>query len=121
MLESCTVDSNQAELLGAVPKRSNLPRLPVAARIPEAPLAKRGALLKGHTIAVDSINSMIHAYVRLVATRSGFNPDDIRIAGGAAHVAGMAARSVPIGRVAQAAVRSRALRALGEPDRKSVV
>jgi len=47
---------------------------------PKAPLGKRGALLKGHTIAVDSINSMIHAYVRLVAARSGLNPDDIRIA-----------------------------------------
>jgi ABC-type nitrate/sulfonate/bicarbonate transport system substrate-binding protein len=46
----------------------------------KAPLGKRGALLKGHTIAVDSINSMIHAYVRLVAARSGVNPDDIRIA-----------------------------------------
>jgi ABC-type nitrate/sulfonate/bicarbonate transport system substrate-binding protein len=45
-----------------------------------APLAKRGALLKGRTIAVDSINSMIHAYVRLVASRSGVAPDDIRIA-----------------------------------------
>jgi NitT/TauT family transport system substrate-binding protein len=47
---------------------------------PKSPLAKRGALLKGHTIAVDSINSMIHAYVRLVAARGGLNPDDIRIA-----------------------------------------
>jgi len=47
---------------------------------PKSPLAKRGALLKGHTIAVDSINSMIHAYVRLVAARSGLPPDDIRIA-----------------------------------------
>ena len=46
----------------------------------KAPLGKRGALLKGHTIAVDSINSMIHAYVRLVAARSGVNPDDIRVA-----------------------------------------
>jgi len=46
----------------------------------KAPLGKRGALLKGHTIAVDSINSMIHAYVRLVASRAGVNPDDIRIA-----------------------------------------
>jgi NitT/TauT family transport system substrate-binding protein len=46
----------------------------------KAPLEKRGALLKGYTIAVDSINSMIHAYVRLVAARSGVNPDDIRIA-----------------------------------------
>ena len=47
---------------------------------PKAPLAKRGALLKGHTIAVDSINSMIHAYVRLIAARAGINPDDIRVA-----------------------------------------
>jgi NitT/TauT family transport system substrate-binding protein len=46
----------------------------------KAPFEKRGALLKGHTIAVDSINSMIHAYVRLVAARSGVNPDDIRVA-----------------------------------------
>lgn len=46
----------------------------------KAPLAKRGALLKGHTIAVDSINSMIHAYVRLIAARGGVNPDDIRVA-----------------------------------------
>ena len=46
----------------------------------KSPLEKRGALLKGHTIAVDSINSMIHAYVRLVAARSGVNPDDIRVA-----------------------------------------
>ena len=43
-------------------------------------LSKRGALLKGRTIAVDSINSMIHAYVRLIAARSGVNPDDIRVA-----------------------------------------
>jgi ABC-type nitrate/sulfonate/bicarbonate transport system substrate-binding protein len=46
----------------------------------KAPLQKRGALLKGRTIAVDSINSMIHAYVRLVAARAGVNPEDIRIA-----------------------------------------
>jgi ABC-type nitrate/sulfonate/bicarbonate transport system substrate-binding protein len=46
----------------------------------KAPLEKRGALLKGRTIAVDSINSMIHAYVRLVAARAGLNPDDVRVA-----------------------------------------
>lgn len=46
----------------------------------KAPLQKRGALLKDRTIAVDSINSMIHGYVRLIATRSGVNPEDIRIA-----------------------------------------
>ena len=47
---------------------------------PKATLQKRGALLKGRTIAVDSINSMIHAYVRLIAARGGINPDDIRVA-----------------------------------------
>lgn len=47
---------------------------------PKAPLQKRAALIKGRTIAVDSINSMIHAYVRLLAARSGVNPDDVRIA-----------------------------------------
>jgi ABC-type nitrate/sulfonate/bicarbonate transport system substrate-binding protein len=46
----------------------------------KSPLEKRGALLKGRTIAVDSINSMIHAYVRLVAARAGLHPDDIRVA-----------------------------------------
>ncbi len=47
---------------------------------PKAPLEKRAALIKGHTIAVDSINSMIHAYVRLLAARAGLKPDDVRIA-----------------------------------------
>ena len=47
---------------------------------PKAPLEKRAALLKGRTIAVDSINSMIHAYVRLLAARAGINPDDVRVA-----------------------------------------
>jgi ABC-type nitrate/sulfonate/bicarbonate transport system substrate-binding protein len=46
----------------------------------KAPLEKRAALLKGRTIAVDSINSMIHAYLRLIAARAGFKPDDIRVA-----------------------------------------
>ena len=46
----------------------------------KAPLEKRAMVLKGRTIAVDSINSMIHAYVRRIASRAGFNPDDIRIA-----------------------------------------
>ncbi len=47
---------------------------------PKAPLEKRAAVLKGRTIAVDSINSMIHAYVRLVVSRAGVGPDDVRIA-----------------------------------------
>ena len=32
------------------------------------------------TIAVDAINSIIHAYVRFLAKRSGFDPEEIRIA-----------------------------------------
>jgi NitT/TauT family transport system substrate-binding protein len=47
---------------------------------PKAPLAKRAALLKGKRIAVESINSIIHAYVRVLATRAGFSPDDMQIA-----------------------------------------
>ena len=42
-------------------------------------------------------------------------PDDIRVEGGRVHVAGMSERFVTLGRVAQAAVRSKALRELGEP------
>jgi carbon-monoxide dehydrogenase large subunit len=42
-------------------------------------------------------------------------PDDVRVAGGRVHVAGLPERALPLGRVAQAAVRSRALRGDGEP------
>jgi ABC-type nitrate/sulfonate/bicarbonate transport system substrate-binding protein len=47
---------------------------------PASPFAKRGLLLKGRTIAVDSIGSLIHAYVRIMAVRAGYNPDDLKIA-----------------------------------------
>ena len=47
---------------------------------PKAPLAQRVQLMRGRTIAVDSINSVIHAYVLLLARRAGYNPDEIRIA-----------------------------------------
>ena len=47
---------------------------------PKAPLAKRAQALKGKTIAVESINSIIHAYVLLLAKRGGFDPDEIRVA-----------------------------------------
>jgi NitT/TauT family transport system substrate-binding protein len=47
---------------------------------PKAPIEKRVAALRGRTIAVDAINSVIHAYVRYIAKRSGFDPEDIRIA-----------------------------------------
>src|SRR3972149_5022438 len=42
-------------------------------------------------------------------------PEDIRIAEGRVHVAGMPDRALTLGRVAQAAVRSKALAQMGEP------
>jgi ABC-type nitrate/sulfonate/bicarbonate transport system substrate-binding protein len=47
---------------------------------PKAPLAQRALALKGRTIGVDSINSVIHAYVRLMAKRAGYDPESIRVA-----------------------------------------
>jgi NitT/TauT family transport system substrate-binding protein len=47
---------------------------------PKAPLATRAQTLKGRTIAVDAVNSIIHAYVRLLAKRGGFDPEEINIA-----------------------------------------
>lgn len=47
---------------------------------PKAPLAQRAALLKGRTIAVDAINSVIDAYVGLLAKQAGFTHDDIHVA-----------------------------------------
>ena len=46
----------------------------------KAPLEKRAQILKGRTIAVESINSIIHAYVRLLAHRAGLDYDDVKIA-----------------------------------------
>jgi NitT/TauT family transport system substrate-binding protein len=47
---------------------------------PKATLEQRAQLMRSRTIAVDSINSVIHAYVLLLARRAGYSPDDIRIA-----------------------------------------
>jgi NitT/TauT family transport system substrate-binding protein len=47
---------------------------------PKATLDKRAQVMRGRTIAVDSINSVIHGYVLLVARRAGYSADDIRIA-----------------------------------------
>ena len=41
--------------------------------------------------------------------------EDVRIEGGRVHVAGLPDRAIPLGRVAQAAVRSKALKQVGEP------
>ncbi len=47
---------------------------------PASPFAKRGLLLKGRTIAIDSISSLIHAYVRIMAVRAGYSPDELKVA-----------------------------------------
>src|SRR5262245_6688273 len=47
---------------------------------PKAPVEQRVKALRGRTIAVDAINSVIHAYVRYLAKRAGFDPEEIRIA-----------------------------------------
>jgi ABC-type nitrate/sulfonate/bicarbonate transport system substrate-binding protein len=46
----------------------------------KAPLEKRVQVLKGRTVSVDSINSIIHAYLRLLAHVGGFDPEMIRVA-----------------------------------------
>jgi carbon-monoxide dehydrogenase large subunit len=53
--------------------------------------------------------------VRVAAELLECAAEDVRVHEGRLHVAGMPDRFVSLGRVAQAAVRSRALRALGEP------
>jgi len=47
---------------------------------PKAPVAERAKVLKGHIMAVDSINSIIDAYLGLLAKNSGFAHDDIHVA-----------------------------------------
>jgi ABC-type nitrate/sulfonate/bicarbonate transport system substrate-binding protein len=47
---------------------------------PAAPLAVRARFLKGTTIAIGGINSIQHAYVRMLAARAGFDPESIRVA-----------------------------------------
>jgi len=45
------------------------------------PLAERGRLLKGKTIAIQGVGSIVHAWERLVAARGGLDPEtDVRIA-----------------------------------------
>ncbi|HEV8015138.1 MAG TPA: ABC transporter substrate-binding protein [Stellaceae bacterium] len=63
---------------------------------PKAPLAQRAALLKGRTIAVDSVSSVIDAYLGLLAKNAGFTHDDIHIApmGPPEMVAALAAKKI---------------------------
>lgn len=47
---------------------------------PQAPLAERAKFLRGRTIAVESIGSVIHAYALLMAHVGGYDASEIRIA-----------------------------------------
>ena len=46
---------------------------------PKATLEKRAQAIRGRTIAVNSINSVIHAYVLLLARRAGYDPNEVRV------------------------------------------
>ena len=45
----------------------------------KAPLADRIRLLRGRTLAVDAIGSIIHGYPLMLAKRAGFDPSEMRI------------------------------------------
>ena len=47
---------------------------------PKAPLAKRAQILKGHTFAIGGVNTVVHAYLRIVAGIGGLDPESIRVA-----------------------------------------
>src|SRR5262249_37976903 len=46
---------------------------------PSAPLAERMRLLRGRTIAVDAIGSILHGFPLMLAKRAGFDANEIRI------------------------------------------
>ena len=45
----------------------------------KAPLSDRIKLLRGRTLAVDAIGSIIHGYPLMLAKRAGFDPNEMRI------------------------------------------
>ena len=47
---------------------------------PKAPLDKRAQILKGHTFAIGGVNTVVHAYLRIVAVAGGLDPESIRVA-----------------------------------------
>jgi sulfonate transport system substrate-binding protein len=47
---------------------------------PKASLAQRARTLKGHTIGVDGINTVNHAYLRLIAQAGGIDPESLSVA-----------------------------------------
>ena len=47
---------------------------------PKAPLEKRAQVLKGHSFAIGGVNTVVHAYLRIVAGIGGLDPESIRVA-----------------------------------------
>jgi NitT/TauT family transport system substrate-binding protein len=47
---------------------------------PTAPLSVRAQAIKGRTMAVDSINSIVHAYLRVIGKAGGYDPELITVA-----------------------------------------
>ncbi|HWE72628.1 MAG TPA: ABC transporter substrate-binding protein [Stellaceae bacterium] len=73
----------------AIAETTNRPIIQVALRKdiaeaggfdPKASFEKRGALLKGRTIAADATGSLIHGYVLLMAKRAGLDPSSVQVA-----------------------------------------
>lgn len=46
---------------------------------PKAPLEKRAQVLKGHTFAIGGVNTVVHAYLRIIAAAGGLDPESIRV------------------------------------------
>jgi NitT/TauT family transport system substrate-binding protein len=46
----------------------------------KAPLEKRAQILKGHSFAIGGVNTVVHAYLRIVALIGGLDPESIRVA-----------------------------------------
>jgi ABC-type nitrate/sulfonate/bicarbonate transport system substrate-binding protein len=47
---------------------------------PSAPLAERAKILKGKTIGIDAVQSVVHSIVRVVAKEAGLDPDSVIVA-----------------------------------------
>jgi sulfonate transport system substrate-binding protein len=46
---------------------------------PNAPLAERAKILKGKTIGIDAMQSVVHSIVRVVARAGGLDPDSVTV------------------------------------------
>jgi NitT/TauT family transport system substrate-binding protein len=51
-----------------------------AALGPTAPLALRARLMKGQRMGIDAVNSVVHAYLRVIARAGGLDPDSVTVA-----------------------------------------